>query len=123
MRHSDLDLLHELRTWKLETAAMNTTGVGEANDSSHLGDSHWGNAGTITHKPNSDGTEANILRLDTGEDSGEVGRQNASVGTLSTCGCPPICNCPPICSCFDGVWMPNRMLVSTTNLTAPEREP
>jgi hypothetical protein len=30
------------------------------------------NAGTITHKPNSDGTEANILRLDDSDDADEV---------------------------------------------------
>lgn len=55
----ELDMLEELKRWKVETAAMNAMGpVGQ----DIKPDSFWRDGGTITHKANSDGTEANVWR-------------------------------------------------------------
>jgi len=56
---AELDMLEELKRWKVETAAMHTMGpVGQDTKP----DSFWRDGGTITSKANSDGTEANVWR-------------------------------------------------------------
>ena len=52
---AELDMLEELKRWKVETAAMHTMGpVGQ----DAKPDSFWRDGGTITHKPNSDGARS-----------------------------------------------------------------
>ena len=52
-------MLEELKAWKLATAAMQTM---ETDGVDGVRPGHWSDGATITHKANSDGTEANVWR-------------------------------------------------------------
>jgi hypothetical protein len=71
---AELDMLEELKAWKLETAQ--TVAGGFRDNGAGLSDTQssvWSDAATIVCRPNSDGTQANVLRLDGDGDAGDRG--------------------------------------------------